>query len=149
MHITLLVGVVPTLLEYRLVHVRVFYTITHLAVVLMNRIFSPIWPKSHNLHQVNDANLVVKDSSGNTIEAQFVTIDEVTKNLRQFYTEAYLGKQPKEAPKYWLHFLVSVPPLGWNTYFISKRDNGGIYIRSFISCYRFLMSVLHCFCLCI
>ncbi|GMN29058.1 hypothetical protein TIFTF001_002270 [Ficus carica] len=78
---------------------------------------------SHNLHQVNDANLVVKDSSGNTIEAQFVTIDEVTKNLRQFYTEAYLGKQPKEAPKYWLHFLVSVPPLGWNTYFILKRDN--------------------------
>ncbi|EXC35339.1 Lysosomal alpha-mannosidase [Morus notabilis] len=72
---------------------------------------------------VNDAHLVVKDSSGNTIEAQFVSLDNVTRNIRKFYTQAYLGKQPEEAPKYWLHFQVSVPPLGWNTYFISKGDN--------------------------
>ncbi|KAF3440313.1 hypothetical protein FNV43_RR18597 [Rhamnella rubrinervis] len=69
---------------------------------------------------VNDANLVVKDSSGNSIEAQFVSLDNITINLRNFYTKAYIGLSPTEVPKYWLHFQVSVPPLGWNTYFISK-----------------------------
>lgn len=104
----------------------------------MDRTFSPIWPKSHNLHQVNDAHLVVKDSSGNTIEAQFVSLDNVTRNIRKFYTQAYLGKQPEEAPKYWLHFQVSVPPLGWNTYFISKGDNNGSYYVLFDTHYKFL-----------
>ncbi|XP_015951770.2 alpha-mannosidase [Arachis duranensis] len=82
---------------------------------------------------VNDDNLVVKDSSGNIIEAQYVDTDNVTKNLRSFYVEAYLGVQPKEAPKYSLLFQVSVPPLGWSTYFISKASGNGKKRSPFLS----------------
>ncbi|XP_004289082.1 PREDICTED: alpha-mannosidase-like isoform X2 [Fragaria vesca subsp. vesca] len=70
---------------------------------------------------VNDANLAVQDSHGNSIEAQFISLDNVTINIRNFYTNAYLGVSSKQVPKFWLIFQVSVPPLGWNTYFISRR----------------------------
>ncbi|XP_021676963.2 alpha-mannosidase isoform X1 [Hevea brasiliensis] len=79
---------------------------------------------------VNDANLVVSDSSGKTIESQYVTMDNVTSNLRNFYLKAYLGLSSNQVPQYWLVFPVSVPPLGWSTYFIAnapgigKRRNG-------------------------
>uniref|UniRef100_A0A7N2M0R8 Alpha-mannosidase n=1 Tax=Quercus lobata TaxID=97700 RepID=A0A7N2M0R8_QUELO len=74
---------------------------------------------------VNNANLVVQDSSGNTIEAQYVALDNVTANLRIFYTKAYLGQSSIQIPKYWLLFQASVPPLGWNTYFISNASGNG------------------------
>ncbi|RZB60796.1 Alpha-mannosidase isoform B [Glycine soja] len=74
---------------------------------------------------VNDANLVVKDSSGNKLEVQYVDVDDVTTNLRKFYVKAYVGVSPKQSPKYWLLFQVSVPPLGWSTYFISKATRKG------------------------
>ncbi|XP_055962394.1 alpha-mannosidase isoform X2 [Mercurialis annua] len=79
---------------------------------------------------VNDANLAVSDSSGKTIESQYVNMDNVTSNLRNFYLKAYVGSSSKQVPKYWLVFQVSVPPLGWSTYFIAnapaigKRRNG-------------------------
>ncbi|KAK8472080.1 hypothetical protein PHAVU_002G107300 [Phaseolus vulgaris] len=69
---------------------------------------------------VNDANLVVKDSLGNNVQTQYIEVDNVTANLREIYVKAYLGVSPKQAPKYWLVFQASVPPLGWSTYFISK-----------------------------
>ncbi|GAY53766.1 hypothetical protein CUMW_151540 [Citrus unshiu] len=69
---------------------------------------------------VNDANLIVKDPLGNAINVQYVNLDNVTSNLRKFYTEAYLGQSSKRVPRYWLLFQVTVPPLGWNTYFISR-----------------------------
>ncbi|XP_021816006.1 alpha-mannosidase [Prunus avium] len=69
---------------------------------------------------VNDATLSVRDSSGNILEVQYVNLDNVTADLRNFYTKAYLGQSSKQVPKYWLIFQVSVPPLGWNTYFISR-----------------------------
>ncbi|KAK9948402.1 hypothetical protein M0R45_003981 [Rubus argutus] len=69
---------------------------------------------------VNDATLAVQDSLGNSLEVQFISMENVTINLRNFYTKAYLGLSSKQAPKYWLIFQVSVPPLGWNTYFISR-----------------------------
>ncbi|KAL2333816.1 hypothetical protein Fmac_015029 [Flemingia macrophylla] len=74
---------------------------------------------------VNDVNLVVKDSSGNNLEVQYVDVDDATINLRKFYVKAYLGLSPKQAPKYWLLFQVSMPPLGWSTYFISKATRQG------------------------
>ncbi|XP_038994877.1 alpha-mannosidase [Hibiscus syriacus] len=74
---------------------------------------------------VNDANLIVKDSSGNNIDVQYIALDNVTRNVREFYTMAYLGQSLGTAPKYWLHFQVSTPPLGWNTYFISKGAGKG------------------------
>lgn len=75
---------------------------------------------------VNEANLVVKDSSGNKVEVQYVDVDDVTTDLRKLYVKAYLGLRPKQAPKYWLLFQVSIPPLGWSTYFISKAAGKGI-----------------------
>ncbi|KAK2656982.1 hypothetical protein Ddye_010034 [Dipteronia dyeriana] len=69
---------------------------------------------------VKDSNLVVQDSSGNTIDAQYIPLDNVTRNLRNFYAQAYLGQSSKQVPQYWLLFQASVPPLGWNTFFISK-----------------------------
>ncbi|OVA19618.1 Glycoside hydrolase family 38 [Macleaya cordata] len=69
---------------------------------------------------INNPNLFVKDSEGNTIESQYVEMDNATSNLRSFHIKAYLGVSVKQVPKYWLFFRVSVPPLGWNTYFISN-----------------------------
>lgn len=86
-----------------------------------------------SLYQVNDADLVVQDSSGNNIETQYLALDKVTRNIRDFHTKAYLGLSSDAVPKYWLIFQVSVPPLGWNTYFISKRAGRGRYIISFTS----------------
>ena len=79
--------------------------------------------------QVKDANLIVQDSMGNKVETQYVEFDNVTKNLRKFYAEAYLGRPPEEEPKYWLIFQASVPPLGWNTYFFSVSTGKGIYLQ--------------------
>lgn len=74
---------------------------------------------------VNNPNLFVRDSTGSTIKSQFVEMDNATKSLRSFYTKAYLGVSVKQAPKYWLLFRVSVPPLGWNTYFIINMNKTG------------------------
>ncbi|KAK9948409.1 hypothetical protein M0R45_003985 [Rubus argutus] len=74
---------------------------------------------------VNDVNLVVQDSSGNVLEAQYVSVDDVTRNIRNLYTEAYLGQSSKQIPKSWLIFQASVPPLGWDTYFISRGATKG------------------------
>ncbi|KAL8240385.1 hypothetical protein R6Q59_013740 [Mikania micrantha] len=77
---------------------------------------------------VKDANLVVQDNEGNMIEAQFIEFNIVTSNLRSFYTQAYLGILPQDVPKYWLLFQASVPPLGWNTYFITQTTSKGGYV---------------------
>ncbi|KAJ6797677.1 alpha-mannosidase [Iris pallida] len=69
---------------------------------------------------VSDDQIVVRDSTGTAIEQQFIEIDNTTRKLRNTYVKAYLGVSPNEDPKYWLVFQVSVPPLGWNTYFLSK-----------------------------
>ncbi|KAL5706468.1 alpha-mannosidase [Ranunculus cassubicifolius] len=74
---------------------------------------------------VNDANLVVQDLKGQIVEVQFVDMDNATSNLRSFYAKAYLGTSPLETPKYWLLFQASLPPLGWNTFFISKASQKG------------------------
>ncbi|PIN15023.1 Glycosyl hydrolase, family 38 - alpha-mannosidase [Handroanthus impetiginosus] len=82
---------------------------------------------------VNYHNLVVKDSMGKIIESQYVEVDNVTSKLRKFYVEAYLGTSDKYAAKYWLVFPASVPPLGWNTYFISETSQKGNRARGFVS----------------
>lgn len=76
------------------------------------------------LKQVNTDSNTVQDSAGNSIEAQYIKLDNVTRNLRNFDTKAYLGNKAKSVPKYWLVFQGSVPAMGWNTFFISKSQKG-------------------------
>ncbi|KAJ1253946.1 hypothetical protein BS78_K147300 [Paspalum vaginatum] len=84
--------------------------------------YNPLgWDRSDFIRiPVNDGNLVVKSSDGSIIESQLVEVDNVTFNLRKFYVKAYLGISTDKPPKYWLTFEASVPPMGWNSYFISR-----------------------------
>ncbi|KAJ3678236.1 hypothetical protein LUZ60_002039 [Juncus effusus] len=66
----------------------------------------------------------VHDSEGNEIESQLIPISNISLELRNKYAKAYIGKSIKSTePKFWLAFSVSVPPLGFSTYFISKGSN--------------------------
>ncbi|KAL4187433.1 hypothetical protein AMTRI_Chr09g18980 [Amborella trichopoda] len=78
---------------------------------------------------VNNDRLVVRDSSGKMIEAQYVEVDNTTSRLRSLYTKAYLGVPSNKVPKYWLLFQASVPSLGWSTYFISSSGNRSTVYR--------------------
>ncbi|XP_052196024.1 alpha-mannosidase [Diospyros lotus] len=97
--------------------------------------YNPLgWNRTETIRvPVNDSNLVVQDSMGNTVEAQYVELDSVTSNLRNFYTRAYLGISPGQAPKYWILFQVSLPPLGWNTYFVSNASGEGKSRSAYVS----------------
>ncbi|CAM0877275.1 unnamed protein product [Alopecurus aequalis] len=64
--------------------------------------------------------VVVHDSEGREIESQLVPIANSSLNIRDKYTKAYLGTSPAAKLKFWLAFPVSVPPLGFNTYFVSS-----------------------------
>ncbi|XP_038973707.1 alpha-mannosidase-like isoform X1 [Phoenix dactylifera] len=97
--------------------------------------YNPLgWNRSDFIRiPVNDDLLVVRDSNGNNIDTQFVEVDNVTSNIRNLYVKAYLGVSPKEAPKYWLVFQVSVPPLGWNSYLVSRAAGKGMSRNGYIS----------------
>ncbi|XP_035819972.1 alpha-mannosidase isoform X4 [Zea mays] len=95
----------------------------HLVVVVYNPLG---WKRSDFIRvPVNDEDLVVKSSDGNTVVSQIVVVDNVTNNLRKLYVKAYLGVTANKAPKYWLTFQASVPPMGWNSYFILKSTGSG------------------------
>ncbi|CAO2831325.1 unnamed protein product [Amaranthus hypochondriacus] len=82
---------------------------------------------------VDDEHLIVQDSLGNVVQTQYIDMDNATVGLRNFYISAYLGTSSNKVPKFWLLFEVSVPPLGWNTYFVSKEIRKGGVKRSHIS----------------
>uniref|UniRef100_A0A0D3HB24 Alpha-mannosidase n=1 Tax=Oryza barthii TaxID=65489 RepID=A0A0D3HB24_9ORYZ len=102
-------------------------------------VYNPLgWERSDFVRvPVNDANLIVKTSDGTSLESQLVEVDIVTARLRKLYIKAYLGITSDKPPKYWLVFQASVPPLGWNTYFISKStgtgSNGMGYVSTMVS----------------
>ncbi|GAB2282845.1 hypothetical protein Dimus_017381 [Dionaea muscipula] len=97
--------------------------------------YNPLgWSRNDTVRiPVLDANLVIKDSEGKTIDGQYVEIDTVTVNLRNYYTKAYLGISPGQSPKYWVFFPVSLPPLSWSTYFISRASQEGGIKSPYIS----------------
>ncbi|XP_009415848.2 probable alpha-mannosidase At5g13980 isoform X1 [Musa acuminata AAA Group] len=68
---------------------------------------------------------IVHDSDGNEIESQLLPLADATINLRSHHVKAYLGISPSITPKFWLIFAVSVPPLGFNTYFVSSTKGKG------------------------
>ncbi|MCL7038410.1 hypothetical protein MKW94_014475 [Papaver nudicaule] len=69
--------------------------------------------------------VTVRDSSGREIESQLLPMSSASLNLRNYHVKAYLGKSPSDAPKYWLAFSASVPPLGFSTYTVSGKKTGG------------------------
>ncbi|TVU31334.1 hypothetical protein EJB05_23016 [Eragrostis curvula] len=89
--------------------------------------YNPLgWERSDFIRiPVNDQNLVVKSSDGTIVDSQLVEVDNVTGNLRKFYVKAYLGITTEKPPRYWLVFQASVPPMGWNSYFISRPNGTG------------------------
>ncbi|KAL6653701.1 hypothetical protein ACP70R_008625 [Stipagrostis hirtigluma subsp. patula] len=97
--------------------------------------YNPLgWERSDFIRiPVNDENLVVKGSDGTIVEAQLVEIDNFTIDLRKFYVKAYLGLTIDKAPKYSLVFQASVPPMGWNSYFISRPTETGHNSTRFIA----------------
>ncbi|KAG0549849.1 hypothetical protein BDA96_01G289800 [Sorghum bicolor] len=84
---------------------------------------------------VNDENLVVKSSDGTIVDSQLVEVDNVTRNLRKVYVKAYLGITTTKPPMYWLVFQASVPPMGWNSYYISRSIgyNSTGYVATMVS----------------
>ncbi|CAM0955335.1 unnamed protein product [Alopecurus aequalis] len=82
---------------------------------------------------VNDMHLVVKGTDGTFVDSQLVEVDTVTGNLRKLYVKAYLGINTDKPPKYWLVFKATVPPMGWNTYFVSKPTGTGSSKMGYVS----------------
>ncbi|KAJ4794961.1 Alpha-mannosidase [Rhynchospora pubera] len=67
----------------------------------------------------------VQDSEGREVESQLLPMTDSTLSLRMQHVKAYLGSSPAASPKYWLTFTVSVPALGFTTYFISGSTISG------------------------
>ncbi|XP_039784791.1 probable alpha-mannosidase At5g66150 [Panicum virgatum] len=99
--------------------------------------YNPLgWERSGFIRvPVNDETLVVKSSDGTIVESQLVEVDNVTSNLRKFYLKAYLGITTDRPPKYWLVFQALVPPMGWNSYYISRSPgyNNTGYVSTMVS----------------
>ncbi|KAK1259243.1 hypothetical protein QJS04_geneDACA021793 [Acorus gramineus] len=71
---------------------------------------------------VLDKSVIVRDNKGREIQSQLLPLVNASVSLRDFYVRAYLGISPGATPKFWLAFAVSVPPLGFSTYFISNSE---------------------------
>ncbi|XVF54777.1 hypothetical protein PTKIN_Ptkin05aG0209000 [Pterospermum kingtungense] len=85
-------------------------------------VYNPLGWKREDVIRIPviDENVIVKDSGGKEIESQILPLKNASLSIRNYYSMAYLGKFPSVTPKYWLAFSASAPPLGFNTYFISK-----------------------------
>ncbi|EXB62836.1 Lysosomal alpha-mannosidase [Morus notabilis] len=69
--------------------------------------------------------VIVHNSEGKEIESQLLPLVDTYVSLRNYYVKAYSGQTPVQTPKYWLAFLVSVPPLGFSSYVISNAKRPG------------------------
>ncbi|CAN1126622.1 Alpha-mannosidase At3g26720 [Linum perenne] len=74
---------------------------------------------------VTSEKVKVHDSNGKVIESQLLPLLNATLRVRTTYGKAYMGDFPSETPNYWLAFLASLPPLGFNTYFVSAANHTG------------------------
>ncbi|XP_043705030.1 alpha-mannosidase At3g26720-like isoform X1 [Telopea speciosissima] len=91
-------------------------------------VYNPLgWKRDDVIRIPVTSDLVtVRDSSGRAIESQLLPVANSSVGIRNYHVRAYLGKFPSEAPKYWLAFSASAPPLGFNTYFVSSVDRTGV-----------------------
>ncbi|KAF6160103.1 hypothetical protein GIB67_018883 [Kingdonia uniflora] len=70
--------------------------------------------------------VTVQDSSGREVESQLLPLSHASVDIRNYHVKAYLGKSPGDAPKYWLAFSASVPPLGYSSYLVSHTKTEGV-----------------------
>lgn len=75
--------------------------------------------------QVANEHVVVKNSEGIEIVAQLLPIANASIHLRNTHVKIYLGRSIGNTPNFWLSFEVSVPPLGFTTYFVSYAEQKG------------------------
>ena len=78
--------------------------------------------------------IVVHDSEGREVESQLVPIANASLYIRDKHVKAYLGTLPAAKPKFWIAFPVSVPPLGFNTYFVSSGKRSGEFMSFVLIC---------------
>ncbi|XWS51498.1 hypothetical protein CRYUN_Cryun12cG0181500 [Craigia yunnanensis] len=85
-------------------------------------VYNPLGWKREDVIRIPviDENVIVKDSGGKEIESQLLPLQNASLAIRNYHSVAYLGKFPSVTPKYWLAFSASAPPIGFNTYFISR-----------------------------
>ncbi|KAI5651043.1 hypothetical protein M9H77_37048 [Catharanthus roseus] len=71
---------------------------------------------------VSSAELIVKDSDGREIESQLIPMPNASLISRNYHVKAYMGRSASSSTTYWLAFPVSLPPLGFSTYFVSSSS---------------------------
>ncbi|XP_019447416.1 PREDICTED: alpha-mannosidase At3g26720-like isoform X5 [Lupinus angustifolius] len=95
--------------------------------ILVIVVYNPLAWKRNEVVQipVSTREVFVQDSTGKEIESQLLPLSNATMSIRKQYVKAYIGKSLGEELKYWLAFPVSVPPLGFSTYILSRPERTG------------------------
>lgn len=90
-------------------------------------VYNPLgWKREEAIRiPVSTGGLIVLDSAGREIESQILPLTNSSLSIRYGHVKAYLGRSPAGTIKYWLAFSVSVPPLGFSTYFVSSAKRTG------------------------
>ncbi|KAI3929712.1 hypothetical protein MKX01_025880 [Papaver californicum] len=90
-------------------------------------VYNPLGWKREDVVRVPiiSESVTVRDSNGKEVESQLLPLVNASAAIRNYFVKAYLGKTPSEAPKYWLVFSASVPPLGFSTYIVSGAKGAG------------------------
>ncbi|XP_050383972.1 alpha-mannosidase At3g26720-like [Argentina anserina] len=98
-------------------------------------IYNPLgWKREEVIRiPVSNERVTVQDSSRRIIEAQLLPLSNARLKLRSYYVRAHLGNTPRELPKYWLAFSVTVPPLGFSSYTVLSAKQTDIDRRSTVS----------------
>ncbi|KAK6920446.1 Glycoside hydrolase family 38, N-terminal domain [Dillenia turbinata] len=78
---------------------------------------------------VTSESVAVQDSNGKIIQSQLVPISNASLRMRNSYAKAYEESYSSVTPKFWLVFTAAVPPLGFNTYFISNFKGAATSVR--------------------
>lgn len=84
-------------------------------------VYNPLGWKREDIIRipVKNEDVVVRDYEGREIESQILPISDVQLSINNFHLASYLGVTVRDAPKYWLAFAASVPPLGFSTFTVS------------------------------
>ncbi|KAL2939592.1 hypothetical protein RDABS01_033750 [Bienertia sinuspersici] len=100
-------------------------------------VYNPLGWKREDIIRipVKNEEVVVHDYEGREIESQVLPISDVQLSISKFHVASYLGITVREAPKYWLAFKASVPPLGFSTYTVSGVK-GAKLTRSSVITYK-------------